>query len=141
MISLGLGDTQQAQASFVAARERAATRVAARPNETVPLSAVAEIDARLGRKEDAIREAERALELHAASGDELQRCVSGMRLASICGQVGEIDRALELLEQTAALSGGPSYGTLKLAEEWDPIRQYPRFEKIVASLAPKGASR
>lgn len=137
LIALGLGDKEKAQASFLAARERAATRVAARPNEAIPLSVVAQIDARLGRKEEAISGAERALELHAPTGDELQACISAVRLASICGQVGEVDRALGLIEQTAKLPGGPSYGALKLNEEWDRLRAHPRFEKIVASLAPR----
>jgi hypothetical protein len=30
-----------------------------------------------------------------------------------------------------------SYGALKLHPFWDPLRGDPRFEKIVASLAPK----
>jgi hypothetical protein len=30
-----------------------------------------------------------------------------------------------------------SYGALKLLPVWDPLRGDPRFEKIVASLAPK----
>ena len=30
-----------------------------------------------------------------------------------------------------------SYGYLKLQPIWDPLRGDPRFEKIVASLAPK----
>jgi hypothetical protein len=30
-----------------------------------------------------------------------------------------------------------SYGQLKLEPDWDPLRGDPRFEKIVASLAPK----
>ena len=32
-----------------------------------------------------------------------------------------------------------SYGALKLLPFWDPLRGDPRFEKIVASLAPKEA--
>lgn len=136
LIALGLGHADQAQTAFLAARERAAGRVAARPNEAIPLSVVAQIDARLGRKDEALSEAERALELHAPTGDELQACISAVRLAAVCAQVGEADRALNLLEQTATLPGGPSYGDLKLKEEWDPLRGHPRFEKIVASLAP-----
>jgi hypothetical protein len=30
-----------------------------------------------------------------------------------------------------------SYGLLKLHPYWDPLRGDPRFEQIVASLAPK----
>ncbi|MEO7167119.1 MAG: hypothetical protein ABI016_08785 [Chthoniobacterales bacterium] len=141
LIALALGDRPRARASFLAARERAASRVAASPNEAIPLSVVAQIDARLGRKDEAVSEAERALELHAPTGDELQACLSAVRLASVCGQVGEVDRALGLLEQTAKLPGGPSYGNLKLNEEWDPLRSHPRFEKIVASLGPAVIAR
>ena len=36
---------------------------------------------------------------------------------------------------------GLSYGELKLLPLWDPVRGDPRFEKIVASLAPKEASK
>ena len=49
--------------------------------------------------------------------------------------------ALDLLEQTTKLPGGPSYGALKLTEGWDPLRAHPRFDKIVVSLAPKTSRR
>ena len=61
------------------------------------------------------------------------------RLAGIYAQVGEPARALDLLEQAAKLPNGPSYGSLKLDEVWDPLRGDPRFQKIVASLAPDSA--
>jgi hypothetical protein len=54
--------------------------------------------------------------------------------------VGEKDLACE---QLAAAVSCPysgmdlSYGELKLMPWWDPLRGDPRFEKIVASLAPK----
>jgi hypothetical protein len=35
------------------------------------------------------------------------------------------------------LFAASSYGALKLLPFWDPLRDDPRFEKIVASLAPK----
>jgi hypothetical protein len=45
------------------------------------------------------------------------------------------------LQQAAALPGGPAYGILQLDVEFDPLRNDPRFQKIVASLAPGSASR
>jgi hypothetical protein len=53
---------------------------------------------------------------------------------------GEKELALQQLETglrapDAALA--LSYGALKLLPFWDPLRGDPRFEKIVASLAPK----
>ena len=139
LLSLGVDDRERARTAFLAARERAAARVSAGPHEGAALIILAYIDARLGRKEEALRAAERALELHAATGDYLQRSSSMVRLAAICGHVGEIDRALDILAETAKLPNGPSYGHLKLHPEWDPLRSHPRFEKILASLAPKDA--
>ena len=50
---------------------------------------------------------------------------------------GEKDLALQQLEIATKLPGGPTYGELRLAPEWDLLRGDPRFEKIVDSLASK----
>jgi hypothetical protein len=57
--------------------------------------------------------------------------------ALLCSRVGETDLALDQLEALAKTPGGPSYGELRLDPMWDLLRGHPRFEKIVASLAPK----
>jgi tetratricopeptide (TPR) repeat protein len=139
LIADGLGNSEQARASFLAARERAAARVAARSTEGIAFSVLGQIEARLGHKEEALRQAERGVELYEASGDELQKGSSIIRLAAICSRVGESDRALDLLEKRAKLPNGPTYGLLRLNPDWDPLRSHPRFEKLVASLAPKNA--
>jgi hypothetical protein len=51
--------------------------------------------------------------------------------------VGEKELALEQLAISAKLPGGVPYGELKLSPKWDSLRGDPRFEKIVASLAPR----
>jgi hypothetical protein len=58
-------------------------------------------------------------------------------LATIYALTGEKDLALQQLEIVSKLPCGPSYGELRLDSEWDGLRGDPRFEKIVASLAPK----
>jgi hypothetical protein len=55
----------------------------------------------------------------------------------VYAQVGDADRAFNLLERVTKIPFGVTYGSLKLQEVWDPLRGDPRFEKIVASLAPK----
>jgi hypothetical protein len=50
---------------------------------------------------------------------------------------GEKDLAIEQLQRAVQLPDGGNYGHLKLWPQWDPLRGDPRFEKIVASLAPK----
>jgi hypothetical protein len=56
----------------------------------------------------------------------------------ICAWAGERELALKQLEAVAKIPGGPGYGELRLSPLWDPLRGDPRFEEIVASLAPKG---
>ena len=50
---------------------------------------------------------------------------------------GEKDLAIEQLKAAIQVPGLLSYGQLKLLPFWDPLSGDPRFEKIVASLAPK----
>jgi len=49
------------------------------------------------------------------------------------------DDALACEQIDIAVHGprGFTYGELKLPPLWDPLRDDPRFEKIVASFAPK----
>jgi hypothetical protein len=46
----------------------------------------------------------------------------------------------EQIRTTLQYPGDLSYGLLKLHPYWDSLRGDPRFEKIVASLAPKDAA-
>ena len=55
--------------------------------------------------------------------------------------VGEREVALQHLEIAAKIPAGPSYGDLRLSPMWDPLRGDPRFEKIVASLAPENGKQ
>ena len=57
--------------------------------------------------------------------------------AIVAAWVGEKDLALGNLAKAVQLPGFVSYGRLKLLPWYDPLRGDPRFEQIVASLAPK----
>jgi hypothetical protein len=61
-------------------------------------------------------------------------------LARFYALTGEKDLALKQLDIVSKIPVGPSYGRLRLDPEWDSLRGDPRFEKIVASLAPKDSS-
>lgn len=137
VIARGLGDAQKAQRAFMTARERAAAAVGNRPEDAKALIILADIDAALGRKDDAVREGEHAVKLLPVERDAMDGILIARRLAGIYAQVGETARALDLLEYSAKTPCGVHYGDLKLDEVWDPLRREPRFEKILASLAPK----
>ena len=98
---------------------------------------LADIDATLGRKEEAIREGERAAELRPIEQDAVDGVMLRTRLALIYATTGENARALDLLQKVAKLPYGPAYGDL-LDPDWDLLRTDARFQNILASLAPKG---
>ena len=58
-------------------------------------------------------------------------------LAMIYTWAGDKESALKQVEASVNVPSGISYGELKLNPDWDPLRGDPRFEKIIASLAPK----
>src|SRR5438874_349562 len=62
---------------------------------------------------------------------------SSTYLAEIYAACGEKEAALQQLKMSAALLVGVTYGELEQSPDWDPLRSDPRFEKIVALLAPK----
>jgi hypothetical protein len=101
------------------------------------LSRLGLIDAVLGKKEEALREGRRAIERLPIVKDSVVEVSVKKCFTMICAWAGERELALEHLEVVARIPGGPSYGDLRLNPMWDPLRGDPRFEKIVASLAPK----
>jgi len=134
------GDEAAAGATFNAARAEVETlRVQLRisPDDDHIFCMLGLIDAGLGRKEEALREGRRALELRPVTKDAINGADLLYFYAVICAQTGELDLAIEQLETLAKIPAGASYGELRLDPSWDPLRGDPRFEKIVASLAPK----
>jgi TolB-like protein/class 3 adenylate cyclase/Flp pilus assembly protein TadD len=130
-------DDVQARSAFTAARAEQEKAVQAQPNYGPVLCVLGLIDAGLGRKEDALREARRAVELLPVEKDALIGAHVLEYLARTAAWLGEKDLACEQLATATRLPGTVSYGQLKLMPYWDPLRGDPRFEKIVASMAPK----
>ena len=132
-------DAARAQAAFARARAGQEKIVAAQPDYGPPLCILGLIDAGLGRKEEALREGRRAMELMPVEKDSFNGAHMIEFFALIAAWVGEKDLACEYLAKSVSLNAGftNTYGALKLQPYWDPLRGEPCFEKIVASLAPK----
>ena len=137
VIARMLNDEDKARAAFTAARAEQEKPVGTGPSDAGALCVLGLIDAALGQKEEALREGRRAVELVPVEKD----AIVGTRLlvssAMIAAWAGDKDLACEQLANALRHPGSLSYGDLKLSPFWDPLRGYPRFEKIVASLAPK----
>jgi serine/threonine-protein kinase len=144
------GDTQKALAVFAAARKKMEAKSGDKPKDAPYFADIAKLDAGLGRKEEAIREARRAVEIEPIAKDAVNGPGDVAALALVYTWTGERDRALEQLEILATIPGSsqlliysgllmPTYGDLRFNPCWDSLRGDPRFDKIVA--AAKAASR
>lgn len=136
LIALGLGEKDAARSAFIAARAFVGRTLVERPDDAQARIVLAAILARLGEKEEALREGERAVALRPVQTDAIDGAFIAGRFAAVCALVGEKERALSLLEEVAPVPYAINYGSLMLEDCWDPLRGNPRFEKIVASLAP-----
>jgi len=132
-------DDAQARATFTAARAEQERAVQAQPNYAPALCLLGLIDAGLGRKEEALHEGRRAVELLPVEKDSINGPAMIKYLAVIAAWVGDNDLACEELATAIRFPNSPSYGQLKLLPFWDPLRSDPRFQKIVASVAPKSS--
>ena len=132
------GDKAAAHGAFTSVRAEAAKIAAEQPNYAEALCVLGMADAALGNKEDAIREGRRAVELLPVTKDAIIGARLVHYLALIYAWTGEKDLAFEQLSVAASLPNlFLSYGYLRLNPYWDPLRGDPRFDKVVASLAPK----
>ena len=62
---------------------------------------------------------------------------AALNLAVVYAWTDEFDLAFETLVSLTKTPGDIFYGQLKLDPYWDPLRKDPRFEKLMAELAPK----
>src|SRR5438034_203201 len=131
------GDSAAGHAAFTAARVQQEEIVRIQPDNAVALCVLGLIDAGLGRKDDALREGRHALELLPIARDAFVGGDLIQLFSIICAWTGEKEFALQQLSEVTQIPSSLTYGRLRLLPFWDPLRGDPRFEKIVASLAPK----
>ena len=99
----------------------------------------------MGRKEDAIREARRAIELEPESQNAFHGAVHAANLAQVYALTGEAEQAITLIERLLTIPGPVQPGLpqsitlaeLRLRWEWDSLRRDPRFQKILAGPEAK----
>ncbi len=137
MVARLRGDQGAAHRAFETARVDVAKTVGEQPDYGPAICLLGLIDAALGRKEDAIREGRRAVEILPVEKDAINGANMRKYLAVIYAWTGAKDLALQQIEATLKIPADLTYGQLKLHPYWDPLRGDPRFEKIVASLVPK----
>ena len=133
-------DEAKARAAFSKARTEQEKIVQAQPEYGPALCVLGLIDAALGHKEAALEEGRRGIELLPLEKDSVNGSRMIQYFAITAAWTDDKDLALQQLEiavRAPSASQLLSYGGLKLLPFWDPLRGDPRFEKIVAELAPK----
>ena len=137
LVARAKGNLDSAHAALIKARAELDEIVRDQPNYAKALCAIGIIDAALGRDKEAIAEGQRAVDLLPVSKDAIDGALLVQHLAIIYAWSGRKNAALDQLEAAAKLPGYLSYGQLRLHPYWEPLRGDPRFDRIVASLAPK----
>ena len=143
-IDLVRGDNARAQQNFEAARPALEKTVADSPQGAVRHAQLGLLYAFMERKEDALREADRAVELLPVSRDIIEGAIVQAFQALVFARTGEIDKAISQVERllTTPFAVDYSFESITLSDlrtrwEWDPLRNDPRFQKILAGPEPK----
>jgi serine/threonine-protein kinase len=93
--------------------------------------------AALDRKQEAIAEGKRAVELLPESQDAFDGPRGIAALAQIYACTGESDEALRLVDHLLGAPSGLTIPVLKLDPVWDPLRKDPRFQALIDKYAAK----
>ena len=141
-IHLAQGDNENARKAFEKAQPSFEALVKEAPFSADRHAILGWLYAFMGRKDDAIREGQRAVELKPESKDAFDGAIMNCYLALIYARIGEKDLALSLIERLIKTPGAVdsvdysiTLNDLKYRWEWDPIRNDPRFQKLIAASA------
>jgi TolB-like protein/Flp pilus assembly protein TadD len=143
-VDLVRGDAAKAQAEFEAARPAIEKLVADSPQDGTRRAQLGLLYALLGRREDALREGQRAMELKPIAHDVIEGAVVEDFYTLTCARLGKTDEAINRIERLLTTPFAVDYADesitlndLRQRWEWDPLRNDPRFQKILASPEPK----
>jgi tetratricopeptide (TPR) repeat protein len=145
--ALARGEVELARNLFEKVRPALEDNVRDHPDTANHHSALGILYAYMGRKEDAIREARRAVELAPEKTDALNGVQRACDLTLVYALTGEADQAVTLIERLVRtpgattkqqfFDGGITQAELRLRWQWDPLRSNPRFQKILEGPEPK----
>jgi TolB-like protein/Tfp pilus assembly protein PilF len=141
--NIAQGDNASAQKAFEQARPAFEAAVKEAPESAERHASLGWLYALMGRKNDAIAEGQRAVELKPESKDAVDGSLMNGYLALIYARVGENDLAIPLIERLLKTSGAVdsanysiTVNDLKYRWEWDPLRNDPRFAKLIKQDMP-----
>jgi TolB-like protein/Flp pilus assembly protein TadD len=130
------GEPYEGRSDFAETRQLLSQKVEKSSGNPSLLSNLAVVDALLGRKEEAVSEAKRAVEMLPISKDAVDGPRIEANLAVVYAWTNEIDLAVQHLERLAKVPYGLFYNDIKLSCYFEPLRSHPRFGSLLTELAP-----
>jgi serine/threonine protein kinase/tetratricopeptide (TPR) repeat protein len=131
LMYLQMGETDRARQSFESARTILEEELAKRPGDARIHSSLGLVYAVLGQSEKAIEEGLLAVEMDPVSRDALSGPFRVQDLAQIYAIVGDQEAALEQIEYLLSIPCGISAPILRIAPEWDLMRDNPEFQRLL----------
>jgi TolB-like protein/Flp pilus assembly protein TadD len=143
-VDLVRGDAAKARTEFETARPSIEKIVVNSPQDGTRRAQLGLLYAFLGRKEDALREGQRAMELKPITHDVIEGAVVEDFYTLTCARLGESDKAISRIERLLTTPFAVDYADesitlsdLRQRWEWDPLRKDRRFQKILTEPEPK----
>jgi serine/threonine-protein kinase len=133
-----MGQPEAAKAHFDSAAALLESQVTERPGYNRLRSLLGKAYAGLGRKEDAIREGRQAVALCPLSEDAYTGAGVLEDYVEILVYVGEYDAALDEIEHLLTIPAGITVNKLRLHPVWDPLREHPRFKRLLDEYSEAG---
>jgi serine/threonine protein kinase/tetratricopeptide (TPR) repeat protein len=127
-----LGDEQRALAEYETARRILEAEVRAHPDDPRYHGSLGVTYAAVGRRDEAIREGKRAVELLPMTKDAVYGLPGVIDLAHIYTLVGEHRAALEQLEYLLTVPSWISPAWLRIDPRWNRLRDDPEFNQLLA---------
>jgi serine/threonine protein kinase/Flp pilus assembly protein TadD len=133
-----LGEQEKSRRAYESARTLLEAEVRKYPDDPRYHSSLGIACAALSRKEDAIREGKKAVELLPVEKDAFYGLPYIEDFAFIYTLAGETEAALDRLDYLLSVPSWISVSWLRMDPQWDPIREDPRFAKLMEKHSKGG---
>jgi tetratricopeptide (TPR) repeat protein len=125
------GQKDSARVYYEAARSTLESKVREFPEDPRYYSSLGIVYAGLGNRDEAVRAARRGVDVLPISREAYRGLYAVEALAHVYTMVGENEAALTELERLLSIPSHMCAGSLRIDPRWDPLREHPRFRRLV----------